>query len=163
MRKTGLLLLLFPLLASCGVVHSVTGEKRYTIASPAMEPTLPLDSKITATVVKPGSYQPVDGDIVVFKAPAEWDPDKTGTARIYRVVAIGGETIACCDAGRIQRNGKPIDEPYLKVPGVNEPFPGVTLPAGSLFVLGDNRAHSADSTVHGPVLADTVIGVVKTD
>ena len=78
------------------------------------------------------------------------------------MVAIGGETIACCDAGRVQRNGKPIDEPYVKVAATNEPFAGVEVPDGSLFVLGDNRAHSADSTVHGPLPADTVIGVVKT-
>jgi signal peptidase I len=127
-----------------------------------MEPTLLRNARITATVVKSGEYKPVDGDIVLFDPPVDWNPDPAGGARIYRVAAIGGESIACCDAGgRIQRNGTPIDEPYVKQLAENEEFDRVEVPAGQLFLLGDNRAEAGDSTIHGLLPADTVIGVVK--
>ncbi|MGI8532477.1 MAG: signal peptidase I, partial [Geodermatophilaceae bacterium] len=86
---------------------------------------------------------------------------------VKRVVATGGQTIQCCDPdGRITVDGRTLTEPYIEfnTPIEARPFGPVTVPAGRLFVMGDNRAGSADSRAHvddgemGTVPVDNVIG-----
>jgi signal peptidase I len=69
---------------------------------------------------------------------------------IKRVIGLPGDKVACCnDFGQMTVNGVPIDEPYTKLPvGVTRESQNdfsVTVPAGSLWVEGDNRYNSADS------------------
>ncbi|MDH6144708.1 signal peptidase I [Kitasatospora sp. GP30] len=93
------------------------------------------------------------GDVVVFQDTA-WEQDTL----VKRVVGVGGDTVVCCDAQqRITVNGTPIDEPYLAPAGLAPPIPfNVTVPAGRLFVLGDNRTGSQDSRVHLGLASGTV-------
>jgi signal peptidase I len=115
--------------------------------------------------------------VVVFQDPGDWlgPAESAGpqggltqlmaTVGLYpsgghlvkRVIGVAGDTIKCCDEeGRISVNGKPLDEDsYVKQTGAdcNGPMIGCNwtagpVPEGALFVMGDNRAHSADSTVH---------------
>jgi signal peptidase I len=78
---------------------------------------------------------------------------------VKRVIGVEGDMIRCCDKrGRIMVNGTPLNEGlYAKdEAGVDcrGPMPGGCdwragpVPAGHIFVMGDNRNHSADSTVH---------------
>jgi signal peptidase I len=126
------------------------------------------------------------GDIVVFEHGDTWETTRrspsertvvnllrvvgsvvglgpsTRAYTVKRVIATGGETVACCDdAGRITVDGSPLQETYLgsnlafeqgtndcsSSPGSSRCFPDITVPAGSLLVLGDNRANSSDSVV----------------
>ena len=83
----------------------------------------------------------------------------SGGHLVKRVVGVEGDTITCCDdQGRISVNGVAVDETgYVKdeenvdcagpMTG-NCSWSAGPVPEGHVFVMGDNRAHSADSTVH---------------
>jgi signal peptidase I len=161
-RKTGLLtlMLILPLLASCGAADKAAGEKRYKVPNAAMEPTIKQNSAVTSTAVEPGSYKPADGDIVMIKIPANWA--ESGML-LLRVVGVPGETIECCDGkhGQLKRNGQWADEPYLSEQGQSAAFDPVKVPAGNVYLMEDNRGRSNDSAQHGPAPVDAVVGVVK--
>ncbi len=86
----------------------------------------------------------------------------TGGHLVKRVIGVEGDVIVCCDEeGRLSVNGVPVDETYLaEMKGKRAcagPMPGGQrkcnwtagpVPKDSLFVMGDNRANSADSSVH---------------
>jgi signal peptidase I len=94
---------------------------------------------------------------------------------IKRVVAIGGDVIQYSgQPRRLLVNGERIDEPYIRG-GRDAGSPALTsddcrrlemessgkgcrVPAGTVFVMGDNRGNSEDSRVIGPVAEDKIIG-----
>ncbi len=135
---------------------------------------------------------PEPGDIVVFRGPESWAPEfqatepsnvveslllglgrAIGTAPpdekdfVKRVVATGGQTVECCDTeGRVLVDGQPLDEPYIVFDSQIEArmFGPITVPPNRLWVMGDNRAGSADSRSHvddgdmGTIPVENVIG-----
>ncbi|MEV7447179.1 signal peptidase I [Streptomyces sp. NPDC091204] len=86
------------------------------------------------------------GDVVLAAVP-QW---RAGGLLLSRVVARGGDRIEHRRGeSTLRLNGEPMDEPYLldrSVPAVVT-F-DVTVPEGRLFLMGDNRANSVDSSVH---------------
>ncbi|WP_372504272.1 signal peptidase I [Actinokineospora diospyrosa] len=73
---------------------------------------------------------------------------------VKRVIAVGGQTVECCDEqNRVLVDGKPLDEPYIYWEGGNpnsqKEFARVTVPEGTLWVMGDNRNNSSDSRFQG--------------
>ncbi|WP_329221451.1 signal peptidase I [Streptomyces sp. NBC_01485] len=107
--------------------------------------------------------EPRRGDVIVF--------DGTGyfgnSDYIKRVVGVGGDHVVCCDKeGRIQVNGRSVDESTFLYPGDGPSTVDfdVVVPPGTLFVLGDHRSHSSDSRDHlgspggGMIPVDDVIG-----
>ena len=96
------------------------------------------------------------GDIVVFKYPE--DPERDF---IKRIIGLPGETIEVRQKV-VHVNGRPLDEPYvhyLRPAGggaheftsfdVRDTYGPVTVPAGHVFVMGDNRDNSQDSRYWG--------------
>ena len=95
---------------------------------------------------------PERGDIVVFRFPEEPDKDF-----IKRVIAVGGDTVEIRNK-KVYVNGEPLNHDYgfftdpHVMPGALQPrdnFGPVSVPAGKLFVMGDNRDHSYDSRFWG--------------
>ncbi|MEU4079311.1 signal peptidase I [Streptomyces venezuelae] len=119
----------------------------YSVPSDSMTPTLAVGSKILAQRIDGDEVR--RGDVVVFN-----DPLWSNSPMVKRVVAVGGDTVACCGAdGRLTVNGASVEEPYLnsgaggRTVASGEEF-SVTVPAGNLFLLGDDRHTSLDSRSH---------------
>jgi signal peptidase I len=77
---------------------------------------------------------------------------------LKRVVGLGGDVVEIRDA-RLYVNDERVRELYVDHSRVDgEYFGPVRVPAGQLFVLGDNRGRSIDSRSFGPVDESAVIG-----
>jgi signal peptidase I len=102
----------------------------------------------------PGLREPHPGDVIVFIYPRERDKDF-----IKRVVAVAGQTIEV-HGTTLTIDGKPVDDPhahYSKHDHVE--FGPYTVPAGHVFVMGDNRDESYDSRFWGPVPIEDIKGL----
>ena len=56
-------------------------------------------------------------------------------------------------------DGKPLDEPYVEpLCEGTEDFQPVTVAAGTIWVMGDNRCNSSDSRVFGAIDDDLLVG-----
>lgn len=165
----------------------------FFIPSSSMRDTLLVDDRVMVTRLAPRLLDLHRGDVVVFVDPSDWltesdtttvgpagplgdalrfvglIPQDAGDHLIKRVIGLPGDTVACCDAqGRVTVNGVSLDETYLR-PGArpSELDFSATVPAGHVWVMGDNRQNSRDSRYHlgdpggGAVPIDNVVGVAQ--
>jgi signal peptidase I len=142
----------------------------FSIPSGSMENTLlPGDRILVSKIVY--RFRPIErGDIVVFSGAGSWDPatpppssefvrlwdDVTnlvgisapGTDYVKRVIGLPGDHVVCCNAQhQVTVNGVALDETSYIFPG-DTPSAiqfNMVVPAGRLWVMGDNRADSDDS------------------
>jgi signal peptidase I len=94
------------------------------------------------------------GDIIVFYYPAE--PTKS---YIKRIVGLPGEAIEIRE-GKVFVNGAALDEPYVS-PLNNQVMSSraeIRLSPNSFYVIGDNRDHSSDSRIWGPLERKFIYG-----
>jgi signal peptidase I len=148
----------------------------YRIPSQSMQNTLlPGDRVLVNRLIY--HVRGIDrGDIIVFSGQGSWGnldgaPDtppsnpvvrvvddvlsdiglySNQTFYIKRVIGLPGDHVACCTGGRLTVNGVPLDETSYLFPGSAPSFKSfsVIVPAGRLWVMGDNREDSADSLDH---------------
>jgi signal peptidase I len=139
----------------------------FYIPTASMDPTLVEDDRV---LVNKLSYRVGDvqrGDIIVFHRP-EGAPG-TIDDFIKRVIALPGETISFSD-GTVFVDGRSLIEDYVHgaptnsdqvIPGCDT-TPAVSdtcqVPAGMVFVMGDNRVASWDSRRFGPIGESTIVG-----
>lgn len=129
------------------------------------------------------------GDIVVFRDPGGWlsspvemdgiagqlnqaltwigvVPANSGEDLVKRVIGLPGDRIQCCEDGKgLRINGVVINESEYVVGNTRTIEFDIVVPAGRIFVMGDNREYSADSRVHlneknGTVPIENIVGQV---
>jgi signal peptidase I len=148
--------------------------RAFYIPSESMVNTLDVNDRIFVNLLVPEPMALQHGDVVVFrdsqgwlapaaqktKGPFTWVqdgltfvgllPDNSEQHLVKRVIGLPGDHVVCCDAGgQLTVNGTPLNEKYInpaEIPQVRD-F-DVVVPAGKVWVMGDNRNHSADSRAH---------------
>lgn len=101
-------------------------------------------------------YEPDYGDIVVITRTND-------TPLIKRIIGLEGDRIRIDkNTGKVFRNDVELNEPYVL--GDFTPQNGmvqeITVPAGTVFVMGDNRSDSLDSRILGALPLDNLVGRV---
>jgi len=161
----------------------------FYVPSSSMEDTLQINDRIVASKLSTRFGEIQRGDVVVFRDPGGWLPEPTptqglrgaltnaltfvgvlpsgaGKDLVKRAIAVGGDNISCCNSqGRIVLNGEALDESAYLKPGVttDQVAFDVEVPAGHIFMMGDNRPDSRDSRYHlqvanGGVPESSVVG-----
>ncbi|QEV20508.1 signal peptidase I [Streptomyces alboniger] len=115
----------------------------YAVPTGSMTPTIGSGDRVLAQRIDGDEVR--RGDVVVFEQSTWGD-----MPMVKRVVGIGGDKIACCEDGKLTVNGKEVAEPYLPKgqDAAATGIPTTTVPKGRLFLLGDERSGSLDSSVH---------------
>jgi len=163
-------------------VRHTSPPQALRIVSGSMEPTLSIGAVVRVDSSAYQSAPPQIGDIVAFHAPdgavsetpacgvtvaagqacAQSTTGESQRVFVKRVVALPGDTVAIVN-GSVVRNGAP---QYERVAAgcwggsvCNLPTP-ITVPAGEVFLVGDNRETSDDSRSWGPVPITWIVGKV---
>lgn len=169
--------LLFTALVVAVLVKTFLVQPFY-IPSESMLPTIEVNDRVMVNKLAYRLGEPEPGDIVVFLNPGLTDSDLEETIPeavirsvleavgvrtrgqddlIKRVVAVEGQTVSI-NSGRLLIDGDAVDEPYLFSLNSMPDLAPVTVPAGHVFVMGDNRSSSLDSRRFGPIPVDEIVG-----
>jgi signal peptidase I len=145
----------------------------FKIPSGSMEPTLLIGDHILVNkfiygITVPFTHtklyplrNPQRGDVIVFIYPVDESKDF-----IKRVIGVGGDSVEIRQK-KIYINGKPLKDTYGHYEDSNyaasyiqfrDNLGPITVPKGSLFVMGDNRDRSYDSRFWGFVKLNMVKG-----
>ena len=154
----------------------------FFIPSESMLPTLQIDDRVLVNKLVYDLREPERGEIVVFREEAAVAPPTVGWWErvtevlasglgapsgeqdlIKRVIGLPGETLEIRD-DVLFIDGAPLPEAlednggYLGSVGPDD-FGPVEVPEDAYYVLGDNRANSADSRFGlGPIERDDILG-----
>jgi signal peptidase I len=160
------------------LVVSTTLMQAYVVPTPSMEGSLRVGDHLLVNKFAP-TRDVHRGDLVAFRYPED-----VRQTFIKRVIGLPGDHIRLLDK-QVIRNGRRLVEPYAMhstsvIDAYRDNFPAgpalvnsprgldmlahhlaggeVTVPARSLFVLGDNRDNSLDSRYWGFVPSENIVG-----
>ena len=136
----------------------------FFVPSGSMEPTLEIGDRILVQKFLFNWHDLHEGDIVVFaRPPADTMCVVAGqNDLVKRVIALPGQSVYST-GNNVFVEGRELSEPYVTQPlgtpvaSKQRPF---KVPAGELYVMGDNRSDSCDSRSWGPIRGSSVVGKV---
>jgi signal peptidase I len=160
----------------------------FYIPSESMVPTLEVGDRVLVNKLSYDLHDLHRGDIVVFAAEPNEEWHRAGIDDLVkRVIALPGETITQCETNRVCIDDRLLDESYLpkgtvtNIPSTlpfitnaagnkvlvcdpvgpnGSPEGGCKVPAGQVFVMGDNRTNSQDARANGPIKESSIVGRV---
>jgi signal peptidase I len=147
-----------------GMLFYNANYAQFYIPSESMMTTLRVNDRVIIEKTDEKTPDIERGDIIVFEDPGGWlsgDLAYQGESHlIKRVIAVGGDTISCCDVeGNNIVNGEPLNEPYVL--GRNLVLFSTTVPEGYVWVEGDNRENSSDSRYNANSLGGEFVPLDK--
>lgn len=156
----------------------------YTMSSASMEPTLRDGDIVMVEGARAncGRGDLVPGDVVVFRRPGQAAPymhrivagpgqtvamqdgllmidGKSVAARAHGSVAVAGTALRATEIEEVLSNGRRYRTYDLGPRGPLDQLAATTVPAGSWYLMGDNRDNAADSRVKGPVPSADICAV----
>jgi signal peptidase I len=142
LETVGLALVLFV------IINSVSARVR--VDGSSMLPTLHDGEFVLVNRMAYRMGTPTRGDIIVFRSTTATDLDL-----IKRIIGVPGDRVTIGE-GHVTVNGQVLSEAYINAaPNYSGEW---KVPAGDLFVLGDNRNDSSDSHAWGFLPEPNVIG-----
>ncbi len=151
------------------VIHNFVAQP-FEVQQESMMPTVDPGEYVLIDKISPRFNDYQRGDIVVFQPPEGFG--QGGVPFIKRVIGMPGDVVSL-ENGRVfvqQPGGSPVrlEEPYVvhvidggtapTLPKDAEGTSSWTVPAGSYFVMGDNRPDSQDSRFFGVVDRELIVG-----
>ena len=123
----------------------------YRIAGTSMDPNFAESQFLIVNKLAYLLDEPAHGDVIIFH-----HPDGSGVDVIKRVIGLPGDTIEVRQ-GQVFIDNLPTSEAYAVLPATYNAAPEL-VGTGELYVLGDNRADSADSHTWGTLSQTTLVG-----
>ena len=128
----------------------------FIVDGASMEPTFHTGNYLIVDEITYQFREPERGSVLVFRYPK--DPKKHF---IKRIIGLPGEMVSIKDGvvtitSSEHPSGLVLDEPYVELE--KKETLSYTLGIGEYFVMGDNRAQSADSRIWGAVPEKNIIG-----
>ncbi|MBQ1490270.1 MAG: signal peptidase I [Eubacterium sp.] len=125
----------------------------------SMQPSFQENDYLIISRLAYRNKQPKRGDVIVFQSTLK-DSEGKDELLIKRIIGLPGEKIEIA-GGKVMIDGEVLQESYIKEPYTDGAVT-MTVPEGSYFCMGDNRARSTDSRSEsvGTVSADQISGKV---
>ena len=163
-RAAGATLELGSIFGGAYALREYVADARH-IPSESMHPTFKVGDLFILDKVSIKLRSPERGDVVCFRPPPELSkllPNEVGAGTrgvcaIKRIVAVPGDRVSV-RRGRLFINGRAAEEPYLADQRIGYRMRSRRVPAGHVFVLGDNRNDSYDSHLWGCLSSELLIG-----
>jgi signal peptidase I len=121
------------------------------VSGPSMAPNIASGEYVLINTFAFRFAAPERGEVVAFR-----HDEQTHDVFIKRIVGLPGDRVRI-DRGTVFVNGVELAEPYVRYADPRS-FPEIAVPAGSVYVLGDNRADSDDSRFFGTVPFERILG-----
>lgn len=141
--------------------------QQYYISGPSMESTLFENDRVLVNKLSYRLHDIRHGDVIVFDRVTSNGASVAHDDLIKRVIGLSGDKVEIKSCV-VYVNGTALNEPYLDKGNLSQviledrcrqpTMAPVTVNAGQIFVMGDNRPESFDSRSFGTISEGLVVG-----